>query len=142
MSHALTIDTLAFSKKLREAGADERLADAIVEGITAADTSELATKSDLREVETALRTDLREVETALRTDLREAETALRTDLRDLKTELKNDIVTLDHKIDTLRADTRADIAQSENRIVDTLTKRMGFLAAAVGILTIGSHFWH
>ena len=50
MAHALQIDTLAFSKKLREAGADERLAGAIVEGITAADTSELATKSDLGEV--------------------------------------------------------------------------------------------
>ena len=51
MAHALQIDTLAFSKKLREAGADEKLAEAIVEGITAADTSELATKADIARVE-------------------------------------------------------------------------------------------
>jgi len=51
MAHALQIDTLAFSRKLKDAGADDRLADAIVEGLTAADTSELATKSDILIVE-------------------------------------------------------------------------------------------
>lgn len=61
MAHAIKIDTLAFSKKLRAAGADERLADAIVEGFTTADTSELATKADLKEVETALRHEIGEV---------------------------------------------------------------------------------
>jgi membrane-bound ClpP family serine protease len=69
MAHALTIDTLAFSKKLREAGADERLADAIVEGITAADTSELVTKSDLRETEVALRAEIASVKTDLRAEI-------------------------------------------------------------------------
>lgn len=54
MAHALQTDTLAFAKKLRAAGADEKLADAIVEGITAADTSELATKADLAGVEAKL----------------------------------------------------------------------------------------
>ena len=49
MAHALQIDTLAFTKKLREAGAEEGLAEAIVEGLTAADTSELATKGDIAE---------------------------------------------------------------------------------------------
>lgn len=48
MAHAIQIDTLAFAKKLRAAGADEKLADAIVEGLTAVDTSELVTKNDLR----------------------------------------------------------------------------------------------
>ena len=58
MAHALQIDTLAFSKKLREAGADEKLAEAIVEGITAADTSELATKADLAAIEAKLKHDI------------------------------------------------------------------------------------
>ena len=48
MTQALRIDTLAFTRKLKEAGADERLAEAIAEGIGAMDTSELATRSDLR----------------------------------------------------------------------------------------------
>lgn len=91
MAHALQIDTLAFAKKLRAAGADERLADAIVEGITAADTSELATKSDLRDVEHALKADvamvrseLKEVEQSLRGDLRDVEHALKAELKSLE----------------------------------------------------------
>ena len=69
MSTTLRLDTLSFSKRLRNAGADEALAEAIVEGITGADTSELATKADLREVKSALKSDLREVEAALKSDI-------------------------------------------------------------------------
>ena len=54
MANALQIDTLAFSKKLREAGADEKLADAIVEGIKDVDTSDLATKQDISEVKSEI----------------------------------------------------------------------------------------
>ena len=48
MAHALKIDTLSFVRKLKEAGADERLAEAIAEGIGAMDMSELVSMSDLR----------------------------------------------------------------------------------------------
>ncbi len=71
MAHALQIDTLAFAKKLKAAGADEGLANAIVEGITAADTSELATKADLAEVENVLRSEIKDVESALRSDIQD-----------------------------------------------------------------------
>lgn len=80
MAHAIQIDTLAFAKRLQAAGADERLAEAIVEGITDADTSSLATKEDLRQVETALKEDIRQVETALKEDIRQVETAIKTDI--------------------------------------------------------------
>jgi len=61
MTQALQIDTLAFSGKLHAAGADERLADAIVEGLTAADTSELATKGHI----VAVRAEIAEVKVYL-----------------------------------------------------------------------------
>lgn len=82
MAHALQIDTLAFAKKLRAAGADEALADAIVEGITAADTSELATKSDLAELRTELKGDLAE----LRTELKEENSGLKVMIQSVLTE--------------------------------------------------------
>ena len=66
MAHALQIDTLAFTKKLREAGAEEGLAEAIVEGLTAADTSELATKADVAEVKSDLKADIAEVKNDLK----------------------------------------------------------------------------
>lgn len=51
---ALQIDTLAFSKKLRDAGASEELAEALVEGLAGATAPELVTKPDLDEAVAAL----------------------------------------------------------------------------------------
>ena len=77
MAHALQIDTLAFSKKLREAGADERLAGAIVEGITAADTSELATKSDLGEVKAEVKAEIADVKAELKAEIADVKADVR-----------------------------------------------------------------
>jgi TnpA family transposase len=84
MAHALQIDTLAFAKKLKAAGADDRLADAIVEGITAADTSELATKSDIQDV----RSEIKEVENVLRTEIKETENVLRGEIGEVRGEVR------------------------------------------------------
>ena len=51
---ALQIDTLAFSKKLRDAGASEQLAEALVEGLAGATAPELVTKADLTDAVAAL----------------------------------------------------------------------------------------
>ncbi len=91
MLNALRIDTLAFSKKLREAGADEKLAEAFVEGITAMDTSDLATKSELRKAETALKSDIAEVKAELKSDIAQFRTELKSDIAEVRTELKSDI---------------------------------------------------
>ena len=66
MAHAMRIDTLEFSKSLQAAGADEKLAEAIVKGITGADTSELATKDDLKNTETLLRSEIEVVKSDLK----------------------------------------------------------------------------
>ena len=50
MTRALGIDTLSFARRLKEAGADERLAEAIAEGIGTVDMSEFATKTDLADL--------------------------------------------------------------------------------------------
>ena len=73
MAHAMRIDTLEFSKSLQAAGADEKLAEAIVKGITGADTSELATKEDLKNTETLLKSEITDV---------------RTEIADVKSDLK------------------------------------------------------
>lgn len=50
MAQTMNINSLAFSKKLRAAGASEELAEAIVEGISEVDTTNLATKGDIADV--------------------------------------------------------------------------------------------
>ncbi len=87
MAHALQIDTLAFTKKLREAGAEEGLAEAIVEGLTAADTSELATKGDIAEVKSELKTEIAEVKSELKTEIAEVKSELKTEIAEVKTEI-------------------------------------------------------
>ena len=109
MAHALQIDTLAFSERLRAAGADEGLAKAIVEGITAADTSELATQSDLMRVEHALKSDIAEVEKALKSDIAE----VRTEIAEVRTELKADIA----EVRTEIAEVRTEISRSSNKTI-------------------------
>lgn len=88
MAHAIKVDTLAFSKKLRAAGADERLADAIVEGFTTADTSELATKADLKEVETALRHEIGEVRHELTAEIGKVRNELKAEIHEVRNDLK------------------------------------------------------
>ena len=48
MTARLRIDTLKFVRKLTEAGMERPVAEAIVEGIAEADTSDLVTKSDMK----------------------------------------------------------------------------------------------
>ena len=65
MTQALRIDTLAFARKLKQAGADERLAEAIVEGFSAVDTSEIATKADLVALEAKLMTAMADLKSEI-----------------------------------------------------------------------------
>ena len=100
MAHAIQIDTLAFAKRLQAAGADERLAEAIVEGITDADTSSLATKEDLGLVKAELKEDI----ALVKEDLRHVETALKEDIALVRTELKEDIAAIKTDIANSHAD--------------------------------------
>ncbi len=50
----VAFDTLKFVRKLTDAGMDRLVAEAIVEGLSEADTSELATKSDIARVDTSI----------------------------------------------------------------------------------------
>jgi hypothetical protein len=50
MPATLKMDTLKFARRLTDAGMEREMAEAIVEGLAEADTSELATKTDLTEL--------------------------------------------------------------------------------------------
>ena len=134
MTAAIQIDTLAFAKKLKEAGADERLADAIVEGITAADTSNLATKEDLR-IETAiLKEEIADVRSEI-ADVRSEIAAVRSDLKEeisgVRSELKEDI-------GNVRSDLAMILGEMKqgqlNQLRWTIGLAVGMLAALMGTL--------
>jgi hypothetical protein len=94
---AVALDTLAYARRLREAGYSERQAEAHAEALAAAMTDTLATKQDLRELETRMdarfsqvvsrfeylerHLDTRLAEQEKRTEIRFAEQAARFDSR-------------------------------------------------------------
>ena len=65
MSATLRIDALKFVRKLTEAGMERPVAEAIVEGIAAADMSDLATRSDLVALKSELKAEMAELKSEL-----------------------------------------------------------------------------
>ena len=84
--NALNIDTLKFARSLKAAGADERLAEAIAEGVAGVDASELATRTDVAE----LRAEMADLRAEMRTEIAQ----VRTEMAALRTELRTDIAAL------------------------------------------------
>lgn len=82
---ATDFDTLAYAKKLREAGFTESQAETQAEALRAVIDSNLATKADIalvhRDIE-LLRRDMKELESALRRDMKELENTLRQAIKE------------------------------------------------------------
>ena len=82
MAATLRIDTLKFVRRLTGAGMERPLAEAIVEGLAEADTSELATKADF----VAMRADLAAMEASLKAEIAALRTELKTDIAENRAE--------------------------------------------------------
>ena len=93
----LAFDTHAAVKRLQDAGADDRLAEAVVATQGAAITEHVATKTDV---------------TALRTEIAKVDTDRMVEIVTVRADFKTDIATLAGHIDTL--DTRIQSLQREN----------------------------
>ncbi|MCK4388643.1 MAG: hypothetical protein KAV83_00205 [Desulfobacterales bacterium] len=76
MSNAIAFDTLAYAKKLKQAGFTEAQAEVQAEALASIIDDRLATKEDI----IALQRDLKELEVALKRDIKELEIRLRHDL--------------------------------------------------------------
>jgi hypothetical protein len=102
---ATIFDTLAYAKKLREAGVPERQAEVHAEALRSLVEDNLATKRDLKELENALRQeielvrrDMKEMETGLRRDMKEMDTGLRRDMREMDTGLRHEMKEMETRL--------------------------------------------
>lgn len=68
MSQAVAFDTLAFARRLREAGIETKQAEAIVQGFAEAIAEQLATKGDIGE----LRSDIKALDLQVQARIAEA----------------------------------------------------------------------
>ena len=80
MPAMLRIDTLKFARSLSDAGMDRRQAEALVQGLSDADTSDFATKADVGEVRAEV--------AALRADMAELRAELKGEIAGLRVELR------------------------------------------------------
>jgi hypothetical protein len=71
MGLTLHIDTLKFARALKEAGADERLAEAIAGGFASVDTSEFATKTDIAGLDAKIDTGIAELKSEIADSFKE-----------------------------------------------------------------------
>ena len=138
---ALTFDTCATIKSLRDSGADEPLAEAIVSAIQMGmgHLDDLATKSDLKNFPT--RADLKaELENfATKADLENFATKA-----DLKAELENFATKTALKEGLENCATKADLKDLEDRMTarmtileQRMTIRLGLMLVAVAGLSLG-----
>lgn len=81
---AVAFDTLAYARRLKQAGFSEEQAVVQAEALAAVVSETLATKQDLRELALATKQDLRELAVATKQDLRELALTTKQDLRELE----------------------------------------------------------
>lgn len=90
MPAMLRIDTLKFARSLADAGMDRRQAEALVQGLSDADTSDFATKADVGEVKAevaGLRADMAELRAELKGEIADLRVETRTEFAAVRTEM-------------------------------------------------------
>ena len=126
-----------YSDALKAAGVDARLADAQARALAEAlDHTDVATRSDVRELGVALRTELKTAVADLRTEIADLRTEMRTEVAGLKTEIAD-----------LRTEMRTEIAGLRTEIanlrggINQLQWKVGVVVAGLGVVfTILNHF--
>ena len=91
-------DTHTFVKELTRVGMPEQQAEVLARSRAALIDEKLATKQDLKELESALRRDLKDLELATRRDLKDLELAPKRDLKDLELATKRDLKDLELRL--------------------------------------------
>lgn len=125
MPAMLRIDTLKFARSLSDAGMDRRQAEALVQGLSDADTSDFATKADVGEGRAEV--------AGLRADMAELRAELKGEIAGLRVELKGEIA-------EFRAETRTEFAAVRAEMAGLKAEMFRFMyMQAMGIvgLTVG-----
>ena len=118
----IRFDTLKAARDLKAAGLEEAHAEAIVATMGRAMGENLATKTDIKELEQATRADIKALEQAIKAH----ELATRADIKELEQATRADIKTLDLALKAHEQATDTKLAALEHRI----TVRLGGLTVA------------
>ena len=133
----LALDTLAYARRLREAGFSERQAEGQAEALAAAMTDTLATKQDLRELEARIDQRFARVDARFeRIDARFAQVDSRFEYleKHLDTRLAEQEKRMEHRFGEQSAHFDARLADLERRITSRMLAGIGASVATVSAL--------
>ena len=131
----LAFDTHKAVKALQAAGAAEPLAEAVVATVGEAVGENVATKTDLAEVQGVLKAEIAEVQATLKTEIAEVRTEIAEVKAELKAdiaEVKTDIAEVRTEIAEVKAELKTDLAALESR----LHRQLWVMAAGIVGLTV------
>jgi hypothetical protein len=131
---AMAIDTLAYARRLREAGLSEQQAEGHAEALAAAMTDTLATKQDLRELALATQHDLREHSLSMKQELRELSVSLRQDLRELEARTEARFAQIDSRFAQVDDRFVGLEKRTDERLSSRLNEQTAFLRAEMADL--------
>jgi len=130
---AIAIDTLAYARRLREAGFTEEQAEGQAKALAAAMTDSLATKQDLQELETRVDARFRQIDTCLI----ELEKRLETRMSELEKRVEIRLFEFEKRMETRFAAQEARFDARCAGLEHRLTVRMGSISvAAVSVMSV------
>ncbi len=138
----LAFDTHKAVKALQAAGAAEPLAEAVVATVGEAVGENVATKTDLAEVQGVLKAEIAEVQATLKAEIAEVRTEIaevRTEIAEVKAELKADIAevkTETAKVRTEIAEVKAELKTDLAALESRLHRQLWVMAAGIVGLTV------
>ena len=139
---AINFDTLAYAKEMEAAGFTREQADAFAtaQGKILKDAfaaTELATRSDVRDVRDELKGDIQNV----RTEIRDVRDELKTEIQDVRTEIQD----VRNELKTEIQDVRNEVLRLENRmeankhevlkwVIGTMVAQTALIVAVIAFL--------
>ncbi|MDE0330246.1 MAG: hypothetical protein OXL41_00100 [Nitrospinae bacterium] len=118
----MVFDTLATARALKEAGLEERQAEAIAEAIREGQ-GDLATKTDIE----ALKSDIEKLRFESKADLEKTKVELKADIEKFRGEAKTDL-------EKFRGEAKTDLERAVNRMLLAQIAVAGVLLAAIKLL--------
>ncbi|MBI4829834.1 MAG: hypothetical protein HY804_13720 [Nitrospinae bacterium] len=85
------LDTLEYANELKAAGVPEKQAEVQAKALARVAEDNLATKRDLKEVDTSIRGELVKVESSLRGEIAKVESSLRGEIAKVESSLRGEI---------------------------------------------------
>ena len=118
MTALLQIDTLAYSKQLKDAGASDALAEVIAVNYPRLDTTELVTHEKL-EAEAA---KIRQEMAGHHLEVKDEFNAVRSEIAEVRSELKEDIASVRGEIASVRSELKEEIASVRIELKEEIGK--------------------